>query len=111
MSTFVKESDLATVAKTGDYDDLDNKPTIPTVPTNVSAFTNDAGYLVSNDVSTFITEDDASVFLTADDVSTFITSSQAAESFEVKAWRGTQAEYDALTVIEQNKIYIILPES
>ena len=111
VSTFVKESDLATVAKTGDYDDLDNKPTIPTVPTNVSAFTNDAGYLVSNDVSTFITEDDASVFLTADDVSTFITSSQAAESFEVKAWRGTQAEYDALTVIEQNKIYIILPES
>ena len=110
VSTFVKESDLATVAKTGDYDDLDNKPTIPTVPTNVSAFTNDAGYLVSNDVSTFITEDDASVFLTADDVSTFITSSQAAESFEVKAWRGTQAEYDQLVVIEQNRLYIILPD-
>ena len=29
----------------GDYNDLTNKPTIPTVPTNVSAFTNDAGYL------------------------------------------------------------------
>lgn len=29
----------------GDYDDLTNKPTIPTVPTNVSEFTNDAGYL------------------------------------------------------------------
>lgn len=28
----------------GDYDDLTNKPTIPTVPTNVSAFNNDAGY-------------------------------------------------------------------
>ena len=28
----------------GDYEDLTNKPTIPTVPTNVSAFTNDAGY-------------------------------------------------------------------
>ena len=83
---------------------------VPTVPTNVSAFTNDAGYLVSNDVSTFITEDDASVFLTADDVSTFITSSQAAESFEVKAWRGTQAEYDQLVVIEQNRLYIILPD-
>lgn len=36
---------LATVATTGDYDDLTNKPTIPTVPANVSAFTNDAGYL------------------------------------------------------------------
>ena len=35
---------LATVAKTGSYTDLTNKPTIPTVPTNVSAFTNDAKY-------------------------------------------------------------------
>lgn len=30
-----------------DYNDLTNKPTIPTVPTNVSAFTNDVGYLTS----------------------------------------------------------------
>lgn len=37
--------DFATVATSGDYDDLSNKPTIPTVPTNVSAFINDAGYL------------------------------------------------------------------
>ena len=29
----------------GDYNDLTNKPTIPIVPTNVSAFTNDAGYI------------------------------------------------------------------
>lgn len=32
----------------GDYNDLTNKPTIPVVPTNVSAFTNDAGYLTSH---------------------------------------------------------------
>ena len=31
----------------GSYNDLTNKPTIPTVPTKVSAFTNDAGYLKS----------------------------------------------------------------
>jgi hypothetical protein len=31
-----------------DYEDLINKPTIPTVPTNVSAFTNDAGYITSH---------------------------------------------------------------
>ena len=36
---------LATVATSGSYNDLSNKPTIPTVPTNVSAFTNDAGSL------------------------------------------------------------------
>ena len=29
----------------GDYNDLTNKPTIPTVPTNVSDFTNDANYI------------------------------------------------------------------
>lgn len=34
----------------GDYDDLTNKPTIPTVPTNVSAFTNDAGYMNKNQI-------------------------------------------------------------
>lgn len=44
---FVEASALATVATTGDYTDLSNKPTIPTVPTNVSDFTNDAGYLTS----------------------------------------------------------------
>jgi hypothetical protein len=31
-----------------DYNDLTNKPTIPVVPTNVSAFTNDAGYLTEH---------------------------------------------------------------
>ena len=31
----------------GNYNDLTNKPTIPVVPTNVSAFANDAGYLTS----------------------------------------------------------------
>lgn len=32
----------------GKYADLDGKPTIPTVPTNVSAFENDAGYLTQH---------------------------------------------------------------
>ena len=38
---------LAAVATSGSYNDLNNKPTIPTVPINVSDFTNDAGYLTS----------------------------------------------------------------
>lgn len=41
-------SGLAAVATSGSYNDLSNKPTIPTVPTNVSAFTNDAGYLTAH---------------------------------------------------------------
>lgn len=35
---------LATVATSGSYEDLANKPAIPTVPTDVSAFANDADY-------------------------------------------------------------------
>lgn len=41
-------SALATVATSGSYNDLTDKPVIPTVPTNVSAFTNDAGYLTEH---------------------------------------------------------------
>lgn len=43
--TVVTTDDLSAVATSGSYSDLSDKPTIPTVPTNVSAFTNDAGYL------------------------------------------------------------------
>ena len=36
------------------YNDLSNKPTIPTVPTNVSSFTNDSGYLTSADLTSIL---------------------------------------------------------
>lgn len=32
----------------GDYNDLSNKPSIPTIPTNISAFENDVGYLTEH---------------------------------------------------------------
>ena len=35
----------------GSYNDLTDKPTIPTVPTSNTAFTNDAGYITSNDIT------------------------------------------------------------
>lgn len=41
-------SGLSNVATSGSYNDLSNKPTIPTIPTNVSAFTNDVGYLTQH---------------------------------------------------------------
>ena len=43
-------SDLASVAFSGSYNDLTDTPTIPTVPTNISAFTNDAGYITTADL-------------------------------------------------------------
>ncbi len=39
---------LAAVATSGSYNDLSDKPIIPTVPTYVSAFVNDAGYLTQH---------------------------------------------------------------
>lgn len=42
------QNNVSAAGLSGDYDDLINKPTIPTVPTNVSSFTNDAGYLTSH---------------------------------------------------------------
>lgn len=47
LNSKANTSSLASVATSGSYNDLSDKPTIPTVPTNVSAFTNDAGYLTS----------------------------------------------------------------
>ena len=69
LTAYAKTSDLASVATSGSYNDLTDKPTIPsveglasttyvdnkvaaivipTVPTNISAFTNDIGYLTSH---------------------------------------------------------------
>ncbi len=48
LSAYAKSADLADVATSGSYNDLSDTPTIPTVPTNVSAFTNDAGYLTEH---------------------------------------------------------------
>lgn len=53
-SDYVRSTSLALVATSGSYNDLSNKPTIPVIPTNISAFTNDVGYLTSiawNDVT------------------------------------------------------------
>ena len=48
----------------GDYNDLANKPTIPTVPANVSAFTNDAGYLTSFTEQQVLSISNDTLFLT-----------------------------------------------
>jgi hypothetical protein len=59
---FPTETDPVYTAWDKDYNDLINTPTIPTVPTNVSAFTNDAGYLTAEVQILSISND--TVFLT-----------------------------------------------
>lgn len=46
--------ELATVAISGSYDDLSDKPNIPEVPTNISAFINDANYATESYIDTAI---------------------------------------------------------
>ncbi len=48
----------------GDYNDLINKPEIPTVPTNVSAFENDANYLTSYTEQQMLSISNDTIYLT-----------------------------------------------
>ena len=129
---YAKDADLADVAKSGSYNDLTDKPIIPSLDGYATEqWVEGKHYLVANDVSTFVDSStvytkvqvDNKLLLKADkseiptktseltNDSNFIIQAVADQNFEAKAWRGTQAEYDALTVIENDKIYIILPAS
>ena len=50
-SGFITSSSLATVATTGSYNDLSDKPSIPTVPTKTSDLTNDSGFITLSDAT------------------------------------------------------------
>lgn len=52
LSQKANSSDLATVATSNDYNDLDNKPANISIPVNISAFINDSGYITGDDVNT-----------------------------------------------------------
>lgn len=56
LTPYVEASSLSPVAFSGSYNDLSNTPTIPVVPTNVSAFTNDAGYVTDSITTGLATE-------------------------------------------------------
>ncbi|CAB4121554.1 hypothetical protein UFOVP14_30 [uncultured Caudovirales phage] len=65
---------LATVATSGAYSDLTSKPTIPTVPTLISAFTNDSAYITSSGAPVqSIFGRTGAVTLTLTDVTTALT--------------------------------------
>ena len=61
VTYILNKPNLATVATSGSYNDLTNKPTIPTVPSNVSAFQNDAGYISSQNIQQYLPEVPAQV--------------------------------------------------
>lgn len=49
LASYVEFSDIATVARTGDYDDLENKPDIPS---KISDLTNDSDFVENTDLAT-----------------------------------------------------------
>lgn len=103
-------ADLATVATSGSYVDLSNKPTIPTVPTLVSAFTNDSGYQTSAQVTSAIqavvgaapaaldTLEEIATQLAADESAaaalTTVVSSKVTANSAITAGTGTKVTYD-----------------
>jgi len=90
LSRYAQSSNLATVATSGDYNDLSNKPSIPTkvselsndsefistadIPQKVSDLTNDLGFITTGDIpskTSDITND--SGFITANDIPTNVS--------------------------------------
>ena len=108
----VLTTNLATVASTGSYSDLLNKPTIPTVPTNVSAFTNDAGYQTASQVSSAVETETQNREAADNNLQSQIDGITA--SSDVKDIVGTYAElqdYDTSTLGDNDIIKVLQDES
>ena len=69
---YLTSSDVSEVAISGDYDDLTNKPVIPTVPENLSDFNNDCGFIGFTELTGLLTS--GSTSLTISDASITTTS-------------------------------------
>ena len=87
-------------------DFIKNKPTIPTVPTNVSAFNNDAGYLTQHQsLSDYVQKSQTAGLIKNDgtiDTNTYLTQHQdisgKADKSEMSVTDGTGADADKTTI-------------
>ena len=77
----------------GNYEDLTNKPEIPTIPTNISAFTNDLGYLTSIP-SEYVTDTELSAAI-----------SGKADSSDIPDVSGFESKTDASSKLTEAKAY------
>ena len=111
-STGILTTDLATVASTGSYNDLLNKPTIPIVPTNVSAFVNDAGYQTASQVASAVETETENRQAADNNLQSQIDGITA--SSDVKDIVGTYADlqnYDTSTLGDNDIIKVLQDES
>lgn len=88
-----------TTAQTYSKTEVDNL--IPTVPTNVSDFNNDAGYITSAALSNYYTK-------TQSDAK-YLTQNQASTTYLLKSkiWCGTEAQYNAISKKDSETLYLI----
>lgn len=96
FSEFVKSSDLSQVAFTGNYNDLSNKPTIPT---KLSDLPNDEGF-ITNAVSDLINYYKKSETLTTDEITARLNAIKTIK-FEI------YATLDDISEPQTNVIYLI----
>ena len=81
----------------GDYNDLSNKPDIPVIPTNVSAFANDAGYLTQHqDISGKANKSEMSVVNGPDADKTTITLKNGTSATVIKQHQDISGKQDTL---------------
>ena len=94
----------------GDYNDLANKPTIPTVPTSNTAFTNDAGYITSDAISGKVDTSAITTSIASSSTDAQVPSAKAVyDQFGgLKLVKLTQSEYDVLSTKDSNTLYVIV---
>lgn len=84
----------------GDYNELRNKPTIPVVPTNVSAFINDSKYITADALTDYLkTEDADRKFVTLDTEQTIIGKKTFSHSDGIRIG-------DAVLKVEGNRLTV-----
>lgn len=111
---------VANSAITAALNDKADKSDIPTVPTNVSAFNNDVGYVTSGYVNSAVTN--VNNALTAHTADSTVHVSQSEKNtwnnkvdsstlnnylLKSKIWCGTQWAFDSLTEIDNETLYLI----
>ena len=118
LTPYALSADLSTVATSGDYDDLINKPTIPTVNngtltiqkngTTIGTFTaNQSGNSTINIEADTVLTDDITVSKNSDDELQAIGVIDNNSGNALKYWTGTKAQYDAIVTKDPNQLYFI----
>ena len=117
------EVELATVATSGSYNDLSNKPTIPTVNNatltitqggvSKGTFTANASSNVTIDLDSggSVDVDNSTITLNSSDQIQTVAVKDNRSGNAIKTWTGTKAQYDAILSKDSNTLYNITDDT